>query len=88
MITRPLSPHESVRTVRFFAERGVGVFLCHPFKGGRCACGHLRCESPNRHPLTPEGPLAATTNVVDLVNQMEAYPESVPALLSGRSLPH
>lgn len=86
MITCSLTPLDPTRTARFFAERGVGVFLCHPRDGLQCGCGAPRCESPQRHPLAPPGPLAATTDLKNLLKQMMAAPAATPALLCGNQV--
>ncbi|UGS34250.1 hypothetical protein DSM104329_00626 [Capillimicrobium parvum] len=60
---------------RDFAEHGLKVLPCHTVAAdGRCTCGKADCNSPGKHPRTPNGLTNATTDERALLHWDASFP--------------
>lgn len=73
-----------------YARRGWPVFPVHaPVRrkgdGLRCSCGHPDCGSVGKHPCTPDGLAAATTNEVKIRGYWDRWPVAGVAVRTGQA---
>jgi hypothetical protein len=59
-----------------YAAVGISVFPCHSMRAGRCTCGGACGESAGKHPRTPNGHLAATTDASQIRAWWSDWPEA------------
>ena len=78
MVTRP-----HLDDALGYAARGWQVFPLHSPLDGQCSCGKLDCQSPAKHPRTPNGLLDATTDVDTIANWWDTWPESNIGIRTG-----
>jgi hypothetical protein len=70
------------KTAREFAENKLPVFPTYGVVDGRCSCGK-DCESPGKHPLTPNGFKDATTEERALLRWNQRWPDANWAVACG-----
>ena len=67
-----------------YAARGWQVFPLHSSINGRCSCGKPDCQSPAKHPRTPNGLRDATTDVDAITDWWTAWPEANIGIRTGQ----
>jgi putative DNA primase/helicase len=67
-----------------YAARGWHVLPLHSVRGGRCTCGRSDCTSPGKHPRTPHGGNDATTDLNQLAEWYERWPDANVGVATGR----
>ena len=67
-----------------YAASGWAVFPVHTMRGERCSCNHWRtCESPGKHPRTPNGLKDASTTENVLRSWWTQWPDANVAIVTG-----
>lgn len=67
-----------------YASRGWAVFPVHTMRGDRCSCGHWKaCDSPGKHPRTPNGLKDASTAENVLRSWWKQWPDANVAIVTG-----
>lgn len=67
-----------------YAAQGLAVFPLHnPFPDGSCSCGKAECGSIGKHPRTPTGLKAATTDPEQIQKWWTAWPHANIGLPTG-----
>ena len=66
-----------------YARRGWFVFPCAWIEGGACSCHDPECDSPGKHPLTPQGLLDATTDPAEVRAFWKKFPKANIAIRTG-----
>jgi hypothetical protein len=65
-----------------YAKLGWPVFPCHSIKNGECSCGKPDC-SPGKHPRTDHGFNDATTDISQIKQWWELWPDANIAVCTG-----
>jgi hypothetical protein len=65
------------------AAQGRAVLPCHGIVDGKCTCGDCGCESPGKHPRTPNGVKAATKDLEQIRLWWLEHPDSNLAIACG-----
>lgn len=68
-----------------YAARGWHVLPLHSVRGGRCTCGRSDCTSPGKHPRTLHGVHDATTDLNQLAEWYERWPDANVGIATGRT---
>src|SRR5262249_32089413 len=71
------------RAATRYARMGWPTFPAFGVRDGRCACGSPRCDSPAKHPATPTGFKAATTDELVLDALFAECPDANVAVATG-----
>ncbi len=66
-----------------YANQGFYVFPVHTMAQGRCTCDDPACNSPAKHPLTPNGLLDATNDATVIRNWWIQAPQANVAIRTG-----
>jgi hypothetical protein len=75
---------ETLQAALWFAEHDIPVFPCHYPEGlNGCSCHDPRCTSQGKHPLTRHGFLDATTDLQQIREWWEQWPEANLAIPTG-----
>lgn len=67
-----------------YAARGWHVLPIQGVVGNECACGNAVCGSPGKHPLTPNGLDAATTDEATIRSWYARWPNANVAIRTGK----
>jgi len=66
-----------------YASRGLHVFPCVWIENGSCSCRDPECDSPGKHPLTPQGLLDATNDPAQVRDFWTKFPKANVAIRTG-----
>jgi hypothetical protein len=66
-----------------YAVRGWPVLPLHHPVGDACSCGRADCASPGKHPRTPNGLKAATTDSGTITSWWQRWPDANIGLRTG-----
>jgi hypothetical protein len=68
------------------ALRGFSVFPCHtPLSRSTCSCGRKECDSIGKHPRTPNGFKAATTDHHQIARWWGQWPDANIGIATGEA---
>ncbi len=76
-------PKSMKKTAIEYARRGFAVFPCHTIKNNHCTCGNIKCKSPGKHPLTPNGVKDATKDIEQIEAWWTKWPDANIAIATG-----
>lgn len=66
-----------------YARRGRPVLPLHSVKDGRCGCGKVKCPSPGKHPLLPNGLRGASKDRQQIKEWWRRWPNANVGIRTG-----
>lgn len=66
-----------------YAKLGWAVLPLHNVREGRCSCGRQKCQSPGKHPITPNGVKGASTRSEVIKSWWTKTPKANIGLATG-----
>ncbi len=69
-----------------YAGYGWPVFPVHGIRNDRCTCRKESCQSPGKHPLTPNGLKDATTDPTTIRSWWTAHPNANIGIRMGNGI--
>jgi len=69
--------------LKFYANKGWPIFPVAWLINGHCSCGRSDCTSPGKHPLVENGFYSATTDLDQIKQWHDRWPESNWGLRTG-----
>ncbi|NJD58547.1 MAG: hypothetical protein FIA98_04010 [Anaerolineae bacterium] len=69
--------------LRFYANRGWPIFPVTWMMNGHCSCGRSDCTSPGKHPLVENGFYSATTDLDQIKQWHDRWPDANWGLRTG-----
>lgn len=61
------------------------VFPVHSIQNGKCTCSKKKCDSPGKHPRTPNGLKDATTDQATIIQWWNKWPNANVAVATGQA---